>query len=96
MISMWYSQDQSGCGKGTTWLNLHEVVGDHLVQKQGIKIADEPVTSPVIVGGRIYVLSSNGALNIGGDVSATIAPGVASPKAGVEDLYQLLSWKEMP
>lgn len=94
LVSMWYAPDAASCGKGTTWLTLHEVVGDEVVQKQGLLVGNEPINGPVVVGGQILVIGANGPRNITGDIAATFAPGVASPHPSAEGLFQMLGWME--
>lgn len=97
MMSMWYAPDGTGCGKGTTWLNLHEVVGESVNQIQGLKVADEPVTSPVVAGGRILIVGSNGTVDIAADIEASLSTGTASPVSSVgSGIYNLLGWMELP
>lgn len=96
MMSMWYAPDGEGCTKGTTWLNLHEIVGEKVSQIQGLKVADEPVTSPVVAGGRILIVSSNGTVDIAADIEASFSAGTASPVAAVgAGIYRLLGWSEV-
>jgi len=96
LLSMWYAQDANGCGKGTTWLNLHTVIGDTARQIQGLRIGDEPVTSPVIVGGRIYVVGSQGALEIGSNLAATVSAGASTPRPDVgAGRFGTLGWTEV-
>ena len=97
MMSMWYAPDLNGCGKGTTWLTLHEVIGDKATEKQGLKVADEPVASPVVAGGKILVVSSNGTVDIGGNIEASFSAGTATPNSGLgAGLYRMLGWMELP
>lgn len=97
IISLWYVPDANGCSKGTTYLALHEVVNGAATQKQGLKIANEPVTSPVVAAGRIFVISSQGAMSIDGDLAATFVPGTAqSPRSGVGvGRFNILGWTEL-
>ena len=95
-MTTWYGSDISGCTKGTSWLTLHEVVGNNFTQVQGLQIGTEPVTSPVIAGGRIYVVGSEGALNITAEINTTISEGPSSPRANVGvGVFEQLSWTEL-
>lgn len=96
MMSMWYAQDLNGCSKGVTWLALHEVVGNKATQIQGLKVADEPVTSPVVVNGRILVVGSQGTVDIGGDIEASFSAGNASPTSNIgAGIFRMLGWMEV-
>ncbi len=96
LLSMWYAQDLAACSKGTTYLNVHEVVGDTVTQLQGLKVADEPVTSPVVAGGRILVVGSDGVLDLAGEIEASFSTGISSPTAGVgAGFYEDLAWTEV-
>jgi hypothetical protein len=99
LMSLWYVPDSIGCTKGKTYMALHEIQGSTLTQKQGMELgfAQEPITSVVVVNGRLYVVSSQGLRNIGGDINATFVTGSAqSPSAGVGvGRYNLSGWTEM-
>jgi Neisseria PilC beta-propeller domain len=95
-LSMWYAPDAVGCTKGVTWLAIHQVIGGSVTQIQGLKVADEPVTSPVIAGGRIFVVGSRGAIEITGDISASYSAGSSTPVSNVGvGVFQQLSWTEI-
>lgn len=96
LMSMWYAPDTAGCTKGATWLVLHQVIGRTVTQVQGMQVANEPVTSPVIAGGRIFVVGSNGTIEITGNLEATISRGSASPTDNVGiGTFNQLSWTEV-
>jgi hypothetical protein len=97
MMTMWYAQDLQGCSKGQTWLTLHEVQGQTVSLEQALKVGDEPVTSPVIVGGKIFVVGSGGTIEISGSLQATFSTGVSTPQPDLGGgLYEQLSWTELP
>jgi len=56
VISMWYVPDAAGCGKARRTAGPPADHGDRRLGgadlKQAIKVADEPVSSPIVVGGR--------------------------------------------
>lgn len=97
MMSMWYAPDVNGCGKGQTWLTLHEVVGNTVTEKQGLKVANEPVASPVVVGGKIMVVGSEGIIDIASNIEASYSAGTSTPTSGVgSGLFRQLGWMELP
>jgi hypothetical protein len=101
IISTWYVPDAAGCGKGTTYLQVHQlttVTGGTatLTLKQAIKIADEPVASPIVVGGKIVILSANGPITLNSSMSQSYVVGQSSPNNnGLNaDLFKMLGWSE--
>ncbi len=95
-ISLWYEPDPNGCTKGATYLTVHEVIGDSVTQKQGLKIANEPVTSPVILRGRVYVFGSDGAVEITAGMGTSYVPGLAQTPTAYQPSFGRLSWIEVP
>jgi len=101
VISMWYVPDAAGCGKGTTYLQVHQlstVTGGSatLTLKQAIKVADEPVSSPIVVGGKIVILSANGPVTLNSSMSQSYVVGQSTPnKDGVPvEPFKMLGWFE--
>jgi hypothetical protein len=101
IISTWYVPDQAGCSKGTTYLQVHQLSAvsngaGSVTLKQAIKIADEPVTSPIVVGGKIVILSANGPITLNTTMSQSYVVGQATPnKDGVPvEPFKLLGWFE--
>jgi hypothetical protein len=101
LLSMWYVPDSAGCGKGTTYLQVHQLSAvsngsSSVTLKQAIKIADEPVSSPIVVGGKIVILSANGPVTLNGSLNQAFAVGQASPnKDGVPlEPFKMLGWFE--
>jgi hypothetical protein len=100
IFTLWYRPAPDGCTKGATYFTLHEIsVAGSVVQKAGFKIADEPVTSTILVGGRLfYIDSQKGAVDLtaqinqkftqGGAISATTRNG------GLR--FQMTGWQELP
>ena len=64
--------------------------------KQAIKVADEPVASPIVVGGKIIILSSNGPITLNSSMSQSYVVGQATPnKDGlVAEPFKMLGWSE--
>jgi hypothetical protein len=64
-------------------------------QRAGILAAHEPVTSPVILGGRIYLFGSTGAIEITGLLPDSVSPGRAVPPNAGMGLFQRYNWSEI-
>jgi Neisseria PilC beta-propeller domain len=100
VISTWYVPDPVGCGKGTTYLQVHQLTavtgGSATVTlKQAIKIADEPVSSPIVVGGKIVILSSNGPITLNSSMTQSYVVGQATPNNGANgEPFRMLGWFE--
>ncbi|MBN2559497.1 MAG: hypothetical protein JXQ75_01015 [Phycisphaerae bacterium] len=97
VMTMWYVPAADGCTRGQTYFTVHQMSGTGTVgQRVGAVVADEPVTSPVIVGGRIYVFGSLGAVEITGVLPDAVSPGRAIPSDGsLINGYRQLSWSEL-
>ncbi|MBC8133104.1 MAG: hypothetical protein H7X95_09000, partial [Deltaproteobacteria bacterium] len=65
-LSTWYVPAESGCGKGTTYMQIHQYTAGQSILKQALKVGDEPVSAPIVVGGKIMVMSSAGPVVING------------------------------
>jgi Neisseria PilC beta-propeller domain len=99
IISMWYVPDAAGCGKGTTYLQVHQLStagGTATVTlRQAIKVADEPVASPIVVGGKIVILSANGPITLNSSMSQSYVVGQSIPNNGVTaEPFKMLGWSE--
>jgi hypothetical protein len=95
LLSNWYVAATTGCGKGATYFLVHDFSGDKLKLKQAFKIADEPVLSPVIVGGKMMVSSSKGPVGVDGTVTTTIVQTKAAD-TNIGDIFEMGGWSEIP
>jgi hypothetical protein len=94
ILSNWYAPAIDGCGKGATYFMVHEFGGDTVRLKQAIKVAEEPVLSPVVVSGRLMVSSSGGPVNIDGSVTTNmVSTRPATDHEG--DLFEMGGWSEV-
>lgn len=94
-MSLWYAPDAEGCGKGRTYFAMHELLNDRVVQHQGMEIAQEPVTSAVIVGSHVYILGSDGARRMDSNFLPVFVQGLSSPTPyNGEGAFRQLSWTE--
>ena len=97
VMTMWYVPAPDGCTRGQTYFTIHQMSGTGSVaQRVGAVVANEPVTAPVIIGGRIYVFGAMGAIDISGLTPDALTPGRAVP---TDDLgrghFRQLDWREL-
>ena len=97
IMTMWYVAAPDGCTRGQTYLTIHQMSGTGLVaQRVGAVVANEPVTSPVIMGGRIYVFGAMGAIDITELAPDAITPGRAIPTDSLgSGSFRQLNWWEL-
>jgi hypothetical protein len=93
-LSNWYAQSADGCGKGSTYLMIHDFSGSSFTLKQALKIADEPVVNPVIVKGNLMVSTSTGPISIAGSITTRIVSAV-QPLTNLGDPFQMSGWTEV-
>jgi len=67
------------------------------VLKQALKVGDEPVSAPIVVGGKIMVMSSTGPVVINGSVLSNFVVGTSTPaNNGVSaEPFKILGWTEL-
>ena len=100
VISTWYVPDAAGCGKGTSYLQVHQLTtttggAATLTLKQAIKVYDEPVASPIVVGGKIVILTANGPVTLNNSMSQSYVVGQSTPnKDGLAEPFKMLGWSE--
>jgi Neisseria PilC beta-propeller domain len=97
VLSTWYVPAASGCGKGATYMQIHQYSGGQAILKQALKVGDEPVSAPIVVGGKIMVMSSAGPVVISGSVLQNFVVGTstaANNGVGAEP-FKILGWSEL-
>jgi len=96
-LSTWYVPAASGCGKGATYMQIHQYTAGQSVLKQALKVGDEPVSAPIVVGGKIMVMSSGGPVVINGSVLQNFVVGTSTPaNNGVSaEPFKILGWTEL-
>ncbi len=94
IMSNWYQPPNQGCGKGSTYFLMHEIAGATVTLRQALKVADEPVVSPIVAAGKLMVTGSSGPINIGGGLTTTIMNATA-PSSHIGDLFQSGGWSEV-
>jgi hypothetical protein len=96
-LSTWYVPADNGCGKGTTYMQIHQYTAGQSILKQALKVGDEPVSAPIVVGGKIMVMSSAGPVVINGSVLQNFVVGQSTPAnngVGAEP-FKILGWTEL-
>jgi len=81
ILTMWYVPPVDACTRGQTYLTIHRMTASTgtITQKLGAAVASEPVTSPIILGGRVYIFGSSGAIEITNLMPSSIVAGRAVP-----------------
>jgi hypothetical protein len=97
IMTMWYVPAVDGCTRGHTYLTIHQLsaASGIVTQRLGKNVASEPVTSPVILGGRIYLFGSSGAIEITQYAPDSITAGRAVPVNGGTGTFSRYSWSEV-
>ncbi len=94
ILSNWYAPATGGCGKGSTYFQVHEFAGTTPRLRQAFKVADEPVLSPVIVGGRLMVSSSKGPVMVDANVTTHVV-NARPPAAAAGEVFDMGGWREI-
>jgi hypothetical protein len=56
VVTMWYAAPSNVCDTGQTYLTIHQMTSNAVTQRLGYLVkSTNPATSPVIIGGRVYV-----------------------------------------
>jgi hypothetical protein len=96
VMTMWYVPAPDGCTRGQTYLTIHQMSAAGIVaQRLGTVAANEPVTSPVLIGGRIYLFGSSGAIDITSLAPDTVTAGRAIPTSSATGNFSRYSWSEV-
>jgi hypothetical protein len=93
-FSNWYAPADANCGKGATYLLVHDLSGTSFTLKQAVKVADEPVVNPIIVKGNLMVSTSTGPMSIAGSVTTKIV-NATEPRKNLGDPFQISGWTEI-
>jgi hypothetical protein len=96
VMTTWYVPAADGCTRGQSYLTVHQMTGGGTAtQRVGAMVASEPVTSPVMLGGRIYIFGSSGAIDITKLIPDSVTPGRAVPPeaSGTAQFKQLAWWE---
>jgi len=56
VVTMWYAAPANVCSTGSTYLTIHQMTSNAVTERLGYQVqSTNPATSPVIIGGRVYV-----------------------------------------
>jgi hypothetical protein len=56
VVTMWYAAPSNVCSTGNTYLTIHQMTSNAVTERLGYQVqSTNPATSPVIIGGRVYV-----------------------------------------
>ena len=95
VLATWYLPAVDGCNDGTTYLTLHEFRPSTwtIGQKFAMKLASEPVTSAVFVGGKLY-FARQGAIT---DLTGFLPSGTKFSLGGApSERFRRTGWTERP
>jgi hypothetical protein len=97
VVAMWYAAPSSVCGLGQTYLTVHQMASDVITQRLGYVVATpNPATSPVIIGGRVFVF---GSADTPDDVTKylpdTIVAGSAVQASPYSGQFARFNWTEL-
>lgn len=64
--------------------------------KQALKISDEPVSSPIIAGDKIVIMTSTGPVLLSGNITQTFVSGQSTPSqnGSPSEPFKILGWSE--
>jgi hypothetical protein len=97
VVTMWYATPSNVCLVGQTYLTVHQMVNNVVTQRLGYAVTStNPATSPVIVGGKVFVFGGAGTFN---DVTPflpdTIGAGSAIQASPYSGQFTRFSWTEV-
>jgi hypothetical protein len=98
VIAMWYAAPSNVCSLGDTYLTIHQMASDAVTQRLGYAVTTKnPATSPVIVGGKIFVFGSETSRpdNVTGNLLDAIVPGSAVQASPYSGQFARFNWSEI-
>jgi hypothetical protein len=95
VYTMWYAPAPDGCTKGKTYFTVHEMSAGAIEQRVGALVASEPVTSPVVMRGQIWLFGAGGAYNITSVSPDGVVAGLAQPPGTGTAQFTRLNWTEV-
>jgi hypothetical protein len=93
-IATWYLPAVDSCAKGMTYVTVHELNASTgtVKQKFGMKLASEPVTSTVFVGGKLLFAAQDGVT----DLSTSLPPNLKFSTTVSGERFRRTGWSELP
>jgi hypothetical protein len=97
VVTMWYAAPSSVCEVGQTYLTIHQMASNQVTQRLGYVVrSTNPATSPVIIGGRVYVFGGANTLDdVTPFVPDTITPGSAVQPSPYSGQFMRFNWAEV-
>lgn len=97
VVTMWYAPPSDVCQVGRTFLTIHQMANDQVTQRLGYQVTStNPATSPVIIGGRVYVFGGTTTFD---DVTPflldSIVPGRALEPMTTGGNFSRFNWTEV-
>ena len=97
VVTMWYASPSNVCDVGKTYLTIHQMASNVVTQRLGYLVkSTNPATSPVIIGGRVYVFGGTNAFD---DVTPfmpdTISAGSAVQASPYSGQFTRFNWSEV-
>ncbi len=99
VFSTWYlPPPPNACGKGTSYIAIHELLVNSVAQREShVPPQPEPVVSPVVAGGQVYVVTANGAVKIDANLTGTFKSGGSTEGftgINADKRFRTLNWTE--
>ncbi len=97
VVTMWYASPSNVCDVGKTYLTIHQMASNVVTQRLGYLVrSTTPATSPVIIGGRVYVFGGTTSFD---DVTPflpdTISAGSAVQASPYSGQFTRFNWAEV-
>jgi hypothetical protein len=94
---MWYAAPSDVCSPGDTYLTIHQMASDAVTQRLGYVVTTKnPATSPVIVGGKVFVFGSDAHPDkVTGSLLDAIVPGSAVQASPYSGQFARFNWSEL-
>ncbi len=98
VVTMWYAAPSNVCDDGQTFLTIHQMASNAVTQRLGYPITNlkNPATSPVIIGGHVYVFGgAGGSTDVTPYLPDTISAGSAVQASPYSGQFARLNWAEV-
>jgi hypothetical protein len=98
IFSLWYEPALRGCGKGASYVTVHELKVDDgkLNQIVGTRLASEAVLGLAFAGTNVFAATSAGLVSVGSGLgSISVQPGPPPTTTGGADRFRVSSWIEL-
>jgi hypothetical protein len=99
LISTWYLAPVDACNDGLTYLIIQDyTITTGIKTTFATKLASEPITSAVFVGGKLMFVKQTGVTDLTSMLPAAVAftPGTTGGFPGSAEKFRKLGWMEFP